>query len=80
MLGAKIMGFLGTHFSAVFVRNGSETAQERPRMPKRQKMGAKLHVGNKLSIFTLRMPIFDHDVGGEKYGFSYVVFVLVWAT
>ena len=40
------MGFLGTHFSAVFVRNGSGTAQKRPRMPKRHKMGSKLHVGN----------------------------------
>ena len=72
------MGFLGAHFSAVFVRNGSETAQKRPRMPKRHKMVSKLHVGDNTFNFTLRMPIFDHDVGGEKCRVTYVVFV--WAT
>ena len=44
--GEKSMGFLGTHFSVVSRRKGSETAKKRPRMPKRHKMGAKLHVGD----------------------------------
>jgi hypothetical protein len=40
------MGYMGTHFSTVSRRNGSEMAQERPRTPKRHKMPSKLHVGD----------------------------------
>ena len=77
-VGGENYGFFGYPFSAVFVRNGSGTAQKRPRMPKRHKMVSKLHVGDNTFNFTLRMPIFDHDVGGENYGVTYAVFV--WAT
>ena len=76
------MGFLGTHFSVVSRRNGSETAQKRLRngreCPNGKKWVQSSMLEITLSIFTLRMPIFDHDVGGENYGVTYVVFV--WAT
>ena len=78
MLGAKIMGF----WAPIFQPFSWETAQKRLRNGRECPNGTKWvqssMLGITLSIFTLRIPIFDHDVGGENYGVTYVVFV--WAT
>ena len=72
---AKNMGYL----VPICQRSVVETAQKRLRNGRERPNGTKCHqnsmLGITLSIFTLRMPMFANDVGGEKYGVSYVVFV-----